>query len=181
MLEEEEVTSSRYVCHGRDPGPAPVVTLADSIDEFSCSQGADNWYYGYSTGAFNGSNFVQMSYCASRWFISESITYPSCGGSALHPQSSRWVVRRWVSEVAGTVRVSGGIKKYNTNGGDGVTGYIFVDGVQVWSQAVAATDSTGFEYAIEIEVSVGSHVDFAVSPNAGDYADGTYFWSTIEQ
>jgi len=168
-------------------GGTCAALLADSSADFSCIQGKGNWYYGYSLNGYSKAGFTQLGYCdGSHWFIANGVPYPHCSGGSAHPTAVasngalRWVVRRWVSTVAGAILISGHIAKYNTSGGDGVTGYVFVDGVQKWSQKIVYNDAVGKDYSISTTVAVGSLVDFVVSPDSGDYADGVYFTSVIE-
>lgn len=168
--------------------------LADSVSEFSGVQGHDNWYYGYYVSPFAGSTFEQMGeFNGTTWTIRRGqdgywTTLWDTGG---HPNGVRtsggrrpiehWAVRRWVSDVDGQVLIHGLVAKSNTGGGDGITGHIMVDGVEVWAQSVAGTDGIGIEYGIMTTVHSGSTVDFAISPGPSDIQDGTMFAAVIRR
>ncbi len=84
--------------------------------------------------------------------------------------------------MSGVVRISGRLAKFNDGGstcGDGVLGYILVDGVQIWSRSIGASDTTGISYAIDASVNTGSNIDFVVTPQASGFCDHTIFTSTI--
>ncbi len=74
-----------------------------------------------------------------------------------------WTVRRWVSDVDGTLRATGSVTHGGTCG-DGTKGRILVDGVEVWS-ATALQTSVPFD--LELSLSKGSVVDFAIDPDGG--------------
>lgn len=160
----------------------PVV-LADSLREFSSTtQGENNWHYGYYPDPINRA-FQPMDPCSdfggvwsadcpnASWIIVDAI-----GGST---GSLSWPVRRWISEVSGEVTISGRLAKGDWDCGDGVMGYIFVDGQQVWSQFVDYFDSVGVWYSITVEVEQGSTVDFAVDPGFNNWCDHVVFTATI--
>ncbi len=119
--------------------------LADSVQEFSNKQGQNNWLYGYYDIPFQSSSFKRMEqysfgtdeFWKESWRISgEGWTALSAKGG--HPNGlntrnmEQWAVRRWQSENTGTVTISGLYAMVDGNCGDGTTGYIFVDGVEVW-------------------------------------------------
>jgi hypothetical protein len=119
-----------YEADGRDP--FVPVTLADSVAEFSGTQGAGNWFYGYwdrksdGDGIYADSEFIPFPanyWTGTRW------DWPGGGaprtelwgdgglpsGENGNPGNpSHWVVRRYVSELAGPVRLTGRVT--HTNG-----------------------------------------------------------------
>ena len=131
--------------------PAQAALVADSVAEFSGTQGADGWSYGYfnhtalgaySTGGFNA--FAVYDAGLERWQASDAqvgaannvyLTTSRLGG---HPNgvgpdaqdAAIWAMRRWVSDVDGPVRLDFDLRKLNTNpASGGITGHVFVDGV----------------------------------------------------
>jgi len=174
--------------------PDDVVMLANSMSEFSGTQGQDNWYYGYYDGdgpaPYSNDDFEELpQYGGGQWYIDGSLYWTFLWDAGGHPNGSvtsggrqpmeHWVVRRWVSEVTGPITIMGTLAKIQTNAGDGITGYILIDGQVVWSQYIAYNDAAGVTYSIVVDVDMGSLVDFAIAPNTSDWADGTRFTALI--
>lgn len=175
-------------------GTVNAAIIADSVSEFSGVQGQNNWYYGYYDGPFTSSDFQLMTQFIpnfnppNRWWVQEGTYWTSLfdgGGSpnGLNGNQGRlpilqWAVRRWVSEVAGTITIS---DTFASLGGGDITVYIIVDGVQIWSQYIPGAGSSG-NYTVNTNVQVGSTVDFAIDPGpAGvDINDTAEFTSTID-
>ena len=147
--------------------PAQAALVADSVAEFSGTQGADGWSYGYfnhtalgayTTGGF--SNFALYDAGLERWQASDA------------QDAAIWAMRRWVSDVDGPVRLDFDLRKLNTNpASGGITGHVFVDGVEVFSSFISATDDVGIQSFLMLDVSVGSLIDFAIDP-AGELVPG---------
>jgi hypothetical protein len=79
--------------------------------------------------------------------------------------AEHWVVRRWKSPATGPMKVSMSLKKNDTRGGDGVTGFIYHNGVLLFTQGIRQADTTGFFESFEIPmVKQGDLLDFIVSP-----------------
>ena len=151
--------------------------LADSISEFSSTQGQNNWYYGYYSSGFQ--EFPSQN-PPGRWSLDGYWTAIWHVGGHPHGSPEHWAVRRWISEVEGSINISGGLQKHDAGGGDGITGYIIVDGIQIWSQYIAYDDTVGVNYNIDHNVYLGSLVDFAIAPNVNDLYDSTGFTATIK-
>jgi hypothetical protein len=169
--------------------------IANSQAEFSCTQGLNNWYYGYFTGGFGSGAFAPMTQCVSdpyypgfAWWadrtrfwtsIRSAVSFPNGAFSCGRQRVEQWAVRRWSSEVAGTVTVTGTVR--NVLGGfDGFTAHILVDGVSVFSQLVAgATSRTALPYTVTFPVALESTVDFAIQPNTSDCNDHAEFTAII--
>jgi hypothetical protein len=77
--------------------------------------------------------------------------------------------------ATGTIAMTG-VGSFN---GDGVTARIFVDGIQVYSHALAYNDATGVTYTLSLALHPGTVVDFAIDPNANDFSDHTEFTAHI--
>jgi len=164
-------------------------TLADSVANFSSTQGHAHWLYGYYTSPGKSASFTKFPYFVNRnW--TENPQFPSAPWTSLsadggHPNATNsglvhWAVRRWISQVSGAISISGVyVKETGALGGDGTTGHILVNGKQTWSHNVAGSDAAGVRYAIVARVSVGSVVDFAIDPNSNDLYDSTKFTAVI--
>jgi hypothetical protein len=187
-------------------GSVQAAIVADSVNEFSGTQGHNNWYYGYydRTNDPNGiydpasdfqlmTEFQNISTYFGSWIWSVNWAnwgpggyWTSLGALGGHPNGTnqnwgrlpavQWPIRRWVSEVAGTITISGTFKGLDCGN---ITGYIIVDGVQVWSQNISCT--AGVNYTVDAAVQVGSTVDFAITPGESDadVNDSTEFTAVI--
>ena len=159
--------------------------LANSLKDYSTTQGEGSWFYGYYPSPLDRT-FQPMIACpqfggvwssecpaTNTWIILDAI-----GGSA---GSTAWPVRRWISNVSGEITISGRLAKADWDCGEGVTGYIIVDGTEVWSQFVDYFDSVGVWYSVTVQVSVGSTVDFAIDPGFNNWCDHTVFTATLSR
>ena len=180
-------------------GLMTVTTIANSVRDFTNSQGNGGWYYGYYSGSLTSESFKQLPYFSNGsdvkngwWAFSGSDFYTAIdiiGGHPHGPVSTRpanvehWSVRRWISSATGTIRLSGNINDVNRGGGgDGVTGRIIIDGKEIYSSlANHSSPMSGNDYSIEVETKPGQVIDFAIDPNAWDGDDGTQFTVNIEQ
>ncbi len=185
------------VCGSARTAPAAVV-VADSVANFSGTQGYDGWYYGDLPSPFTPAGFAQMTqFSASNidlagngWFVNKTNYWTQVEATGQHSNGTvtsggrtpveLWSDRRWVSTVAGVVTISGHLAKSDTTGtGDGVVGDVFVNGTLDYSQPVAAANSTDFDFSFSAPVQVGSDVDFALDPNTSDTNDATTFTATV--
>jgi len=173
-------------------GDSSKYLIANSTSEFSDTQNQDDWYYGYYDGddpfyPYTNADFEQLPLFDEegwRWYIDGYWTALWDSGGHPHGSPEQWVVRRWVSEVDGTVIISGELAKEDDGGGDGIVGHILLDGAVVASQSIAFDDTEGVYYSVYVDVSIGSLVDFAIAPyeSAGnDWNDGSRFTAYIEE
>jgi hypothetical protein len=160
--------------------------VADSVAQFSGTQGQGGWYYGYNTAPFSSNTFTLMTQFlpsifgpGNAWYVDRTDYWAALTDVGAHPNGmitsggrlpvELWAVRRWVSTVDGPLTISGNLAKINTNpAGPGVVGHIFVDGTEVYSQYVRSNDGIGFDFLLAADVHVGSTVDFALAPFASD-------------
>ena len=117
-------------------GPSPAISaiIADSVADFSSTQGYLGWQYGYLHGALTSSTFKELSWNKFGWwggFADYWTAVDQIGGHPHGPISTRpaqveqWAVRRWTSNFTGDVTISGILNDLNRGGGgDGVTGRI---------------------------------------------------------
>src|SRR5438105_1956733 len=143
--------------------PATATVIADSVAQFSSVQGQNNWYYGYYSSTLNPTGFQQMAnfdptlrggawevdfnlpdprYWTSLWNVGgHPNSNPSNGGRA---NVEQWAVRRWVSNIDGTITISGNIGDLDTtSGANGIIGHIFVGNTQVYSATLNEADTVG--------------------------------------
>jgi hypothetical protein len=163
----------------------PLSHIADSVAEFSGVQGSNNWFYGHYSGSVTGTNLSLMQFFNnSVWSVTATIPpFALLTAQGGHPDNvggtMQFPTRRWVSEVEGPITIVGRLAKGDTGGGDGITGRIRVDGVQVFSRLIAANDGVGTNFSIAASVTVGSVVDFVIEPNSSVNFDTTIFTARI--
>jgi hypothetical protein len=186
-----------------EPGTPPRL-LADSIADYSLEQGLHGWYYGYDDG--ETATFTALS----RQSIITAYVPPSgdvwrcwsiddqqwtqifqlgahANGIDTSPPSTavlQRAVRRWVSNYAGRVVISGELAKIDVtaDGSNGVEGKVVVDGVELYSKAIGGEDGGGVAYSLEADIQVGSNVDFVLDPlDSDDHHDLSRFTSVIAQ
>lgn len=171
---------------------ANATTIFDSATEFSVTQGQDSWFYGYydgdSTIPFTASDFEEMpqSINGNSWIIHRgdpSGYWTSLSANGGHPNgpvgnyyrgTEHWTVRRWVSDMDGTISIKGNASK-SSRIGDGTICKILVNDDLVYSKHINGTESGGVDYSIEVDLAVGDTIDFAIQPGANDLYDSTWF------
>jgi hypothetical protein len=109
------------------------------------------------------------------WNLEDGRFYTSLWAEGGHPhgklnlgsyaQAEHWVVRRWVSTVAGEVTIrgqAGKVMPWGENWTGGVQALLVVDGKPLFRADLGNNETA---YAIEATVRVGSRVDFLLRPN----------------
>lgn len=153
----------------------------DSGAEFSGTQGAAGWTYGYYAVAGDASSFTQFasfdSASSPQWWEEVQVQAPwtllwDTGG---HPSNfggaDHWAVRRWTSGAEGALNF--GIQFQAENYGSTKV-HVLVDGTEIYS----ADSSITFQHwapNVASAVGVGSVVDFAINANGVDSGDATRF------
>lgn len=135
---------------------------------FSGGQGWHRWYY----QQWNGTSYSNMTWDTvnNRWHGSQ--TYCQIMQSKQHPDTND-SVRKWVAPYAGTVKITGTVKKENTSG-NGVDVTIKKNSSTVWGTHLITTTS-GMAHDITVTVSAGDSLYFIVNRN-GDNAYDTTLW-----
>jgi hypothetical protein len=197
-------TAIGYEVEGQPPVP---ILVADSAAEFSGKQGQDNWFYGYYNRSIDSVSGYQIADFTAfpqdngapsalnfwngttwDWFrgdppwteIGQTYTRPN----GVNSGQEHWPIRRWVSNVAGTVTVQWKLAKQDPNG-KGVTGRVFHHGSQKDIAIIAGDNTEGVIKTIVIpDVKVGDFIDFALSATGlanatDDSADGSFLSATI--
>jgi len=172
--------------------------VADSVQEFSGTQGQDNWTYGYYSDVFNPSGFQEMGIFSpaslfNSWVVDfdepSPIYWTMINANGGHPngtfssrdQVEHWAVRRWTSEVNGPINISGVIADLDAGGGNGIAGRIFVGDTEVFSTIINNGDFPGVGYNVTENVTIGTTVDFVIDPLFSDDAfDTTRFTAQVE-
>lgn len=149
--------------------------IASSIDDFSNQQDGTGWSYGFYFAPpdvhYSPERFRPLVWNNDDWSYFWTTPGPSSirisTGSA-HPGNHlglpAWAIRRWRSNFAGDIVISGTFSK-GTRAGDGVKALIFVDGRVIYSTEIGGrlnplTDN----FSVSTSVHRGSIVDFAITP-----------------
>jgi MYXO-CTERM domain-containing protein len=172
--------------------PASAQVLADSMADFSGTQGADGWHYGYYAGDMSPGSFQEMQvFQSNRWYVQPGEYWTSLGAALSHPNGTvtsppadavdQWSARRWVSDFAGEVNIDTTLFKINANThSNGVMGHIYIDGQEIWNQFIAGDDAVGVATTLTASIHPGSTIDFVLDPVAGnDGGDATHFAGVI--
>lgn len=173
---------------GEEPSPTEPRLLADSVADFSLTQGEHGWYYGSDSGDLADfkrlgrisviTTFVPPSKDVWDCWASETTHWTQIFRLGAHPNGPETsppsspvlerAVRRWVSDYEGDVVIYGEAAKLDLIDSNGVVALVYVDGVELRSITLAGDDSAGVAYEVPASVRVGSNVDFVLEPRDGD-------------
>lgn len=185
---------------------ATAQIIANSLVDFSGTQGQANWRYGYANGSgptpWTAADFTEFADFSTGVFSPDLPDSPNYwhlqegpggfwtavfydGGMTNGPVTSgqrqppeQWSIRRWVSTVSGPIAISGVIGDQPQSCGDGIRAVIRVDDVDVFIRDTAGnTPAVG--YSVMVNVSPGSLVDFIAKPKNHDYCDDYKFIAQI--
>ena len=191
-----------------DPDINPSTLLADSYEEYSGTQGQDDWNYGYRNLTADGGEveeydptedfvaFDEAEHWRPNWRLAPSAapwtlfsgpegSHPNGTNSA--PNEEHWTIRRWTaSELTSEtpVGLTWHTRKNNLNGG-GVTGSLYVNGSLVDTLSFAGNDGTGEIRTWYENLNPGDIVDIALTPvgpdgNGSDGSDGSANWLRVD-
>jgi hypothetical protein len=194
----------REPSNGGDGGAAPVTEpprlLADSVADFSLTQGDWGWSYGYDGGSLDSFTLMTRKSVITNYVPPSNDVWDCWGNDTAHwtqifqlgahpngtdtstPSNAilQRAVRRWTSTFAGEVMVSGEIAKIDLIGSNGVDAFVYVDGVERYTTFIAGDDAGGRRYVIVATLSLGSTVDFVLDSHEGaDHHDLTRFTGII--
>jgi hypothetical protein len=159
----------------------PEANITISSDDFTSDgeQGFRGWtngYYALSADAdktYQPNNFSPFpaEYWARNKFDwpAGNPPYTEIGKSVVRPNGVdsgpiHWAIRRWTSDRNDTITINWQLSK-SVAGGDGVTGRVFHNGVEVDMVQIAGTDRTGVQRSIQIpNVKEGDYIDIALDP-----------------
>ncbi len=180
--------------------------VADSINDWSDTgaQGLNGWSYGYfnatTGGTYTATKFLPFPSGSGphstanfwngeawQWFdgeppfdtIGQILTRPSVFVTGGVKGNEHRVIRRWVSEVAGTLHVDWHVGKKDLTGG-GVTFFLMHNGTQRDTLALTAADFTGTNRTTVVSgVAVGDAIDFVIAPGPDVIGDFVFLNATI--
>jgi hypothetical protein len=176
--------------------------LADSVADFSLTQGDYGWYYGWDGGSVD--SFQQLTRIATitafepptkdmwdcwasdnpRWTQLFQLGGHPNGTDSSPPAVGRLerAVRRWLSTYQGDVVIVGEAAKIDLVGSNGVDIFVYVDGVQLHTDFIGGDDGAGLSYEVRTSLRVGSTVDFVLDAHEGsDHHDLSRFTATISR
>jgi len=181
---------------------ARAAVIADSFDDWSVTgtQGEKNWYNGYydrtndpeGDDEYEADNFIEFSpshWTGTGYALGGRPPWTSLAQQDTHPNGDNngpehWTIRRWVSPqnyAFGSIRWRAW--KRNIGGGDGVTGILFINGVEEDRANVSGTDGTGVTRLVVRAIAAGDVIDLALTPGPAvpshDGADGSATRLTI--
>ena len=162
--------------------------IADSVADFGMTQGAHSWRYGGfygddasrrhlpAVGTVLPRNFMPLEAATNAWstdWEASDIPELRIDADMMHPSvrdgKDVWAVRRWVSTLAGRIRVTGSATKSDSQG-DGTWLIVLLDDTVIAAAQVdGANAPKPVTFDLSVEVRVGSRLDFAITPGpAGD-------------
>jgi hypothetical protein len=170
--------------------------IADSLADFSDTQGYNGWYYGFVKNqdldtftqleAFiNGNTWAHPGFLplgGPFTLIYADGAHPN--GMNNNPPGEEWAVRRYVNnDVDRLIFLTVELAKKDIRGGSGTAGRIFQDGTELWSMSLSpATYGNEYYYSTTIHLAPHDTLDFVVSTIDGIDAYGsTTFTATLDE
>ena len=163
---------------------APYVSVqAGSEGDFSSTQGADHWSYGYfPAGNLNAFTLLPTYSAQSNWWQHTPYGPPwtLVGPVLLQPNSTdfgaeEWATRRWTSTFSGAANITGHLA--SAPGADpahgGLYGRIYLNHTKIYEHLLPFSDFTGVDYSLQQTLKAGDILDFSVAPN------GTADWANF--
>ena len=184
-----------------DSQPPPPELVADSVADFSGTQGQNNWFYGYYNkttdlgGRYQTNDFIAFpndegphspynfwNGASWKWYDGNP-PFDEIGERYMHPNGANnaqehWTIRRWRCKASGTISIEWQLAK-QAAGGTGVTARVFYNGTQKDIATIAGNDVTGVTRSLEITgVQPGDFIDIALAAagtgtSTDDKGDGT--------
>ena len=170
-------------CSGRGNLASAPTTVANAATEISGTQGQDGWRYGFhfagQCGNFTELNPANYNGGFATWFGTQSFGTPKLDPNGGHPgvDDLTQAVRRWTSDVSGTVRIEGTHMDRDTGCGDGAHVRINKNCSQIFEYL--NTPGTQTPYSLTTTVNVGDTIDFIIDPKFDAGCDDTEFTALI--
>jgi hypothetical protein len=170
--------------------------LADTTADFSSTQGGNGWHYGLLSGTFTSSSFTesdliynvvtnewQHPVCCPPWTLIGQNSFMHANGNT-NAFGLEWSTREWISNFTGDVTISGSLAKSDISGGNGVTGHIFLNNTEIWTQTIAFNNNGGVTFNLPETISSGDKIFFALDASGtdatpNDFNDSTFFHGTV--
>lgn len=150
-------------------------TIYTASTDFSQQQGMYSWRYVQN----DGSSEMNMSWNGGSGIWSGSVNNLLIGGDWQHPAIGVQSQRKWIAPTSGTIRVTGIVKKYDSDAGNGVIVGIWKNGTKLWGDE-AITNLSGVSHDNTTIVMAGDAIYFKVDANGEPSFDKTFWNPTIE-
>ncbi|HXK19499.1 MAG TPA: hypothetical protein VNG33_16935 [Polyangiaceae bacterium] len=199
------------IAHDQQPGGSdgaatagalePARVLADSVADFSLTQGEHGWYYGYDSGSLDSFALMTRISVITTYVPATADVWDCWANDTTHwaqlfqlgghpngtdtsppsPPILQRVVRRWLSSFEGDVTIAGELAKIDvTLGSNGIDGSVYVDGTERYTAFIGGEDGGGLSYEVSTGLKLGSTVDFVLDPHDGDdHSDLSRFTAVI--
>ena len=169
-------------------------TIASSVYEFSNEQGFHGWTYGYynltadGDATYQTTDFIPLPVSGAGYALGGNPPWTSIAdGLSGHPNGSNngaehWAIRRYTVGTGenGTIDLNWFLRDPSV--GDcctGVGGSVYVNGVEVDTADILASDTIGAKRLVTLDLKVGDVIDLALKPNGNDFADTSHFGMSL--
>lgn len=165
-------TAVQYV-HGKVDAVEEVDTgvryLASAVDDYSKTQGVNNWHYGFRRGLTGG--FETMEQVETMWGVdwaSPEVRYLKQSQGGGHPAGSEsapvFVDRRWKSPFTGKAKITGTVRA-SDNRGDGIEFVILQNGKELHRAHVKKiAEHSAHEFDVPMDLAEGDQIDLLFGP-----------------
>ncbi len=167
---------------------ASPIEVADSVNDFSGTQGQDDWYYGtyafHSKPATPGAFVEATTWTGTQWRTGATGHLVDADGGRTSSTGQFYdAVKRWEVQATGYHFIEGVTEHVDTVGGGGTTTIVYLwDGStydEVWTRDIAPgaaelAYSTAWFYA-----EAGDYIDLAINANGNSTFDWTKFTGVI--
>lgn len=100
----------------------------------------------------------------------------------MHPDTDQTMLE-WTASSAGTIQISGSVRKYDVAGGDGVSLSIWKNNTLIWPTAgwrtISYNDSIGLSHDFAVDVNCGDVISFRVDEGDNNAYDTTIWDANI--
>ena len=183
--------------------PNGSTLIADSITEFSGTQGSNGWFNGYhnvtANGPYDAGDFIEFGPGGDPGFVlvgggtrwdwgAGNPPWTTIDADDGHPNGTnnagsggeQWAIRRYQVEEGGDLLIDAFLAAQNTNGGNGTILHILHNGTEIGSLIVGGTDGVGLRDVFSVlGAQAGDFIDLALDSNGPDGSDGSFFSARI--
>ncbi|MCD9022485.1 right-handed parallel beta-helix repeat-containing protein [Cohnella silvisoli] len=143
---------------------------------FASTQGANGWSY----QQYDGTTLSNLSWNSASGLWEGTVGNLYVGNDWMHPAVGYFTERTWTAAAAGTIRITGTARKFDSTLGNGVVASMWKNGTQIWGP-YTITDMTGSSHDFGVSVSVGDKIAFVINANGDSSYDKTYWNPVIEE
>ncbi len=168
--------------NGQVSVPVSNTPIANSVTDFNGTQGTNGWEYGMHS-AFDYAGFTRLpNFTGFVWNNpGTTLDFPQIDAQGGHPDldNLQWAVRRWTSNITGSIRITGDFFDRDGNCGDGAHVRIFKNGTEMYQYLNVPTSYESYD--LTIPVNAGDHIDFVIDPKFNASCDDTHFTAQISE